>query len=418
MRAALKNPRFRLIWAAGSISGLGSWLLVVAIPVHVYQLTGSATATGLALALEALPPLLIGPWAGGLLDRWNLSRAMWLADLTAAASVGLILLADSPDRIWLIYLAILCENIASTVFRPASRALIPSVVDKPDLPGANALNALSGSVLRLAAPPLGAVLLAGPGLVTVLMVDIASYLTSALLIARAGREERAARTTKATTNQRFEVGEGWRAIRRSPSLLGILVGQTLFLTANAGLTALLVPFVVNGLGEPGAAVGYLISGLGAGFLLGAAASAAAYRRLAIHHLISAAQLATVGAFFAMVNAPGLAVAIAAAVLIGMSGSILLITVETTVQTSSPAAVRGRVGALFFAADSLAVIAGGLGAPIATHALGLTPALNLISATGLVAVPVTFRLLQPRSKLRPRRTKRAPKRSRAGGPRSR
>jgi len=44
-------------------------LLVVAIPFHVFALTGSTVATGLTLALEALPALAIGPWAGVLLDR-------------------------------------------------------------------------------------------------------------------------------------------------------------------------------------------------------------------------------------------------------------------------------------------------------------------------------------------------------------
>ncbi|MER5183992.1 MFS transporter [Streptomyces sp. NPDC002896] len=109
------------LWTSGSVSSLGSWLLVVALPVHVFQLTGSPTATGILLALEALPALLAGPWAGALLDRWNPARAMWLADLAAAGSVALILLVDSPDRVWLLYLAVLGENLATTVFRPAGR---------------------------------------------------------------------------------------------------------------------------------------------------------------------------------------------------------------------------------------------------------------------------------------------------------
>lgn len=59
----LTHPGFRLLWASGTISGLGSWLLVVALPFRVFQLTGSPAATGLTLALESLPALLIGPWA-------------------------------------------------------------------------------------------------------------------------------------------------------------------------------------------------------------------------------------------------------------------------------------------------------------------------------------------------------------------
>jgi MFS family permease len=74
----LRNRDFRHLWISGGISGIGSWLLIVAIPFYVFDLTGSTVATGLALALEALPALLIGPWAGVLLDRCNLTRAMWI----------------------------------------------------------------------------------------------------------------------------------------------------------------------------------------------------------------------------------------------------------------------------------------------------------------------------------------------------
>ena len=57
---------FRFLWSGRAISVLGSWLLVVAVPAHVYALTGSVFATGLTLAAEYLPALLLGPFAGVL----------------------------------------------------------------------------------------------------------------------------------------------------------------------------------------------------------------------------------------------------------------------------------------------------------------------------------------------------------------
>ncbi|TCO19225.1 transmembrane secretion effector [Kribbella steppae] len=262
----LRNRDFRQLWISGGISGIGSWLLVVAIPFHVFNLTGSAVATGLALALEALPALLVGPWAGVLLDRCDLTRAMWIADLVSAAAVALILFADA-DRIWPVYLAILIESTATTVFRPASRALLPAVVGTGnELAAANALNSFTGSAIRLAAPPLGALLLAGPGIEFVLTVDIVSYLLSAAIITTV-------RTHRHASAER--VGNpfaGFRYVADHRALRGILLGQAVFLTANAGLTALLVPFTVDRLHAPGYVLGYLISGLGAGYLIGAALS--------------------------------------------------------------------------------------------------------------------------------------------------
>ncbi len=379
----LGNRDFRRLWISGGISGIGSWLLVVAIPFYVFELTGSTVATGLALALEALPALLLGPWAGVLLDRWDLTRAMWIADLVSAAAVALVLFADA-DRIWLIYVAILTENVATMVFRPASRSLLPAVVGTGnELAAANALNALTGSAIRLAAPPLGALLLAGPGIEFVLAVDIASYLLSAAIIATV-------RTHRHATNPgKSEPLEGFRYVVRHRALRGILLGQTIFLTANAGLTALLVPFVVDRLHAPGYVVGYLISGLGAGYLIGAALSTKAASRLGTRDLLALTQFATAAAFFALFNAPSILWAVVAAALIGLPGSILLITAETTIQRTAPTAMLGRIGALFFAADSLALLVGALAAPAATLLLGLPPTLNLLAAFAVLAAGLTL-----------------------------
>jgi Na+/melibiose symporter-like transporter len=384
----LRNRDFRLLWASNAVSGIGSWLLVVAIPFHVFTLTGSTIATGLTLALESLPALLLGPWAGVLLDRWNLSRAMWLADLASAGAVALILLADSADRVWIIYVAVVAENLATTVFRPAARALTPSVVGTGrGLAAANSLTALSGSVIRLAAPPLGAVLLAGPGITFVLAIDICSYLLSAAMIATVSR--RLTRLVSAEAEDRKGLLDGLRCVRRSKVLRGLLAGNGVFLTANAGLTALLVPLTIGRLHAPGYAVGYLISGLGAGFLLGAAISAKALTWLGVRDLLTATQVATAVGFFALVNSPGVAYGIAAAALIGIPGSVLLITAETTVQRVAPTGMLARIGALFFAMDSLAVIIGALAAPALTSLAGLPTALNLLAASALLAAPITL-----------------------------
>lgn len=383
----LRNGDFRRLWISGAISGIGSWLLIVAIPVHVFQLTGSTAATGLTVALEAVPALLVGPWAGVLLDRWNLSRALWLANLAGAAAVALILYADSPDRVWIIYLAVLAENLATTVSRPAARALTPAVVGTgKGLAAANSLTAFSGSVIRLAAPPLGALLLAGPGIRPVLAVDIGSYLLAAAIIASIKHQG----TTKSESSKGFSaLKEGLQGVARSKILKGILLANGIFLTANAGATALLVPFTVERLHAPGQTIGYLISGLGAGFLIGAAISPKALTWLGVRDLLIATQVATGAAFFALFNAPNVTWAIVATALIGAPGSILLITAETTVQRVAPTDLLGRIGALFFAMDSLTVVIGALAAPLLVSLIGLPTALNVIATFAVLAAPVTL-----------------------------
>jgi predicted MFS family arabinose efflux permease len=272
------------------------------------------------------------------------------------------------------------------VFRPAARALTPTVVGTGEgLAEANSLTAFSGSVIRLTAPPLGAVLLAGPGISFVLVVDIVSYLVSAVLIASVSRRL----TPRAAPTEERGALHGLRYLRQSKILRGVLAGNGVFLTANAGLTALLVPLTVERLHAPGYAIGYLICGLGAGYLLGAAISAKAQTWLGVRDLLITTQVATAAAFFALVNAKSLTWAIVAAVLIGLPGSVLLITAETTIQRVTPAGMLARIGALFYAMDSLSVILGALIAPALIKLAGLPAALDLLAASALAAAPITF-----------------------------
>ena len=96
---ALALPEFRLFLAARSISWAGNAITLVALPILVFQLTGSPALTGLLTAVEALPYLVFGLPAGALADRWNRKRVLvtaWaasgivMATIPAAASIGLL----------------------------------------------------------------------------------------------------------------------------------------------------------------------------------------------------------------------------------------------------------------------------------------------------------------------------------------
>src|SRR5260370_7660101 len=71
MLQALRIPDFRLLWGSSLLSSFGSWLLVLAIPAHVLMATHSLRDTGLPLAAEYLPRLLLGPVAGVFAYRWD-----------------------------------------------------------------------------------------------------------------------------------------------------------------------------------------------------------------------------------------------------------------------------------------------------------------------------------------------------------
>ncbi|GLY51467.1 MFS transporter [Lentzea sp. NBRC 102530] len=122
-------------------------------------MTGSLPATGLTLAFEYLPPLLSGPVAGVLADRWDRRRVMIAADLFRAGAV-LLMLAVAADHRW-IYAALVAESAGAVLFRLAAQAHVPSIVGVgTGLSGANFVNAVTDGVVRLVGPPLGAAILA------------------------------------------------------------------------------------------------------------------------------------------------------------------------------------------------------------------------------------------------------------------
>ena len=90
MLQALRIRDFRLLWAGGLISSLGSWLLTLAIPTHIFLVTGSLRATGLTVAAEYLPLLVLGPVAGVFADRWDRRRLLIGTNLFCAGAVAVL----------------------------------------------------------------------------------------------------------------------------------------------------------------------------------------------------------------------------------------------------------------------------------------------------------------------------------------
>src|SRR5262245_42192010 len=122
---ALLQPDVRLLAAGGLVSGLGDWLLFVALPFHVYGQTGSALATGgMWLALVA-PRLLLGSVAGVFVDRWDRRRTMVVADLARAGALLPLLALDATGALWVVYAVAFAHSAIGQFFGPAKSALVP-----------------------------------------------------------------------------------------------------------------------------------------------------------------------------------------------------------------------------------------------------------------------------------------------------
>lgn len=382
MFQALAIRDFRLLWGANLVSGLGSWLLVVAAPAHVLGSTGSLLVTGLVVAAEYLPFLLLGPVAGVLVDRVDRRLLLIGADLTRAGAIALMFAADQAP--WIVHVAVLAESMATVVFLPAMQAHVPAVVGTGRLlSSANALQAVVTGTVRLVGGPLGAVLLVVVGFPALVAIDVVTYLISALAIAMT---RSSGQPGGSGTRPSFRAG--LQVLWAHPVVAALLPATGVFLVANAALSALLVPLGVDRLGSP-TAVGVVLSALGVGFLVGAPLLRLLVDRVPVRRLLAGAQAATAVGFVLLANAAGLPQAVVAAVVIGMAGSVVVGAPRTVTQRSVPGSALGRVGAVFGIVEAAAALAGAVLGPVAAQLAGLGAAANAAAVLAAAGVLVTL-----------------------------
>jgi MFS family permease len=392
---ALRIPDFRLLWGGGLISSLGSWLLVLAVPAHILAVTGSLRDTGLTLAAQYLPQLVLGPVAGAAADGWDRRRLMIGANLFCAGAVGVMLLGTSPGRYWVLYAALAAENFGTVLYAPALQARVPAVVGTgPLLSSANSLTSASGGIVRLIGGPLGGVLLAACGIRWLIGADAFSYLLAAAAMFMTSRSRRGHRKRNALIKAvARDLIEGTRVLRAQPAARSLLPVTTVFLTANAALGAVLIPFGVRRLGGS-EHTGLLLACLGAGYLVGAPVIRAFLDWAEPRNLLTASLAATAGAYFLLFTSSSLPTALPAAAAAGMSGSMTLVIQQTVLQRVIPGAVLGRVSAVFLTAEAAATLIGSVAGPFLAQAANLTAAASAASLVTLGAAALAFRTVPP------------------------
>jgi MFS family permease len=189
-REPLKVPAFRALWVAGLISDTGDWLLLVALPIVVYQLTGSVAGTAAAFAAELGPGIALAPLGGRLADTVD-RRALMIALSALQAAVLLpLLLVHDGHGLAIAYAVIVAQSSLAALFNPAKNAMLPTLVEPGQLVSANSLAGLGAAVARLAGGPLGGLLLAAGSVRTIVLADAMSFCLAGVLIARLPRRAR------------------------------------------------------------------------------------------------------------------------------------------------------------------------------------------------------------------------------------
>jgi len=169
---------FLIIWIGQAFSLLGSQLVQFALVWWLTRTTGSATMLALATLAALLPQILIGPFAGALVDRWSRRRVMIVADIAIAlATLGLaVLFWLNVAQVWNIYVLLLIRATGAAFHWPAMQASTPLMVPQKHLSRVAGLNQTLSGLAGILIPPLGALAIEVLPMQGVLAIDVVTAL--------------------------------------------------------------------------------------------------------------------------------------------------------------------------------------------------------------------------------------------------
>ena len=268
----LADRQFRRYFAGQATSWLGDGLLPVAISFAVLDLTGSATDLGLVLAVRMIPVvgflLVGGVWA----DRLPRQYVMIASDVVRGGSQAVLaaLLLTGSAELWHLLVLQALYGAAEAFWRPASTALLPSIVPAERLQQANALMAVAVNGAYTIGPAVAGVLVATAGSGAAIAIDAATFgvSTVALLLLRVPALQRPAEPTTFLADLR----EGWREFVSRTWLWVVVVHAALFLLLVTSPFMVLGPVVADrDLGGAGA-WGLIAASMGVGVIVGSASA--------------------------------------------------------------------------------------------------------------------------------------------------
>lgn len=278
---------YRRYWLAQTVSSLGNAFTQFALPLLVFELTGSALDLAASTAFTLLPFLLFGVFVGAWVDRVDRRRLMVAVDLANAVAIASIPLAHAVGALdlWWVYAAAFVNSTLALALQTAQFAAIPHLVArKDDLVAANGRLQASFSAARVVGPLLAGALVAVGPLEAVFLVDAASFVFSAATIASI-RTSFAAERGAERRSLGHDVAEGLRYVLKHPVLRSIAAMMALLNLANSAALAEVVLFAKDRLAASDTEVAFVFAAGSVGIVVCSLAAAPLRRRLSFVWLV-------------------------------------------------------------------------------------------------------------------------------------
>lgn len=338
---------FFAFWSAQAVSMFGSGLASFAVVWWMTKTTGSATVLATASLAGLLPGVLLGPFAGALVDRWDRRKIMLAADaisaLMAAVMVGLFW--SGWIQIWHLFLLIAIRSVAGAFQFPAMSSSTALMVPKEQLARIAGMNQALQGLMMVATPPLGALLLELLPLHTIQAIDVATAAVAVgLLFILTIPRPMAGSQAAAPTTVWQDLKAGLAYLLRFPALIGVMAMAALLnlvLTPAFSLLPILVTRTFHGdvLQLAWMNTAYGIGFLGGGVLLGVWGG---FKRRILTSMLGLAGLGAGTLLIGIAPENGFWIALAGMVLVGVMNTLTNGPFMAILQTIVAPEMQGRV----------------------------------------------------------------------------
>jgi MFS family permease len=335
---------YRLYFTGQLISTTGTWMQSIAQAWLVLQITGSAVALGVTIALQFTPILLAGAWGGVVADRVD-KRRLLIGTQAAAGLLAFVLgtvTALGQVELWMIYVLAAGLGAVNALDNPARRAFVAEMVGDEHISNAVSLSSAMFMGARVIGPAIAGVVIAGLGVSWCFFANGLSYGAAIVAFLMLRRDEFFA--AEPVPKRKGQVREGLRYAWSTPG-----VRLPLVLTAVIGTLAfnfqIVLPLIAKQtFGGDAGTFGALYALMSVGSVIGALVTA--HETRASQRFLLGAALTYGVLLIGAAVAPTLAVEMLVLVPVGAAGIAFTAMANGVIQTESAPEMRGRVAALF------------------------------------------------------------------------
>jgi MFS family permease len=389
--SSLHSRNYRLYFTGQSVSLIGTWMQNIALSWLVYRLTGSVFLLGLIGFTSQIPTFVLAPFTGVLTDRYNRLTIMILTQvffMLQALTIALLVLFNLVE-VWHIIALSLVFGIITAFDAPARQSLVVDLIDKPeDLGNAIALNSAIFNGGRLIGPAIAGITIALVGEGICFLINAISFVAVITALLHIKIPVKQAILHRVKFKKSFS--EGFHYTFQSVPIRTLILLLANLSLVGLSFVVLLPAYAKEVLHGNSDTLGYLMSAMGAGALIGAFYMASRKSVLGLGKIIPRS-VGLLGLSIVLASFSGkLPFSLIVLFFGGLSMILSLSSINTMLQTIADEDKRGRVMSFYAMALMGTSPIGNLLAGSIASGIGI-PQTLLIGGTITIASGIWFRL---------------------------